>query len=139
MWHLVRIFFFQPAINQSYHQPPPWRTMMAMGICHWALLPMALMTLSLTPSCLWVVTFYNAPQLELLPLLLLLHLVMLSGALWIETKHILNRNGNNTFNSGSRLLAAVVLVTGKGNNSSQLQAFLSNSKLNQPFPKLPKG
>ncbi len=106
---------------------------------HRAHLPLALMTLSLASSHHWVVTFYNAPQLELLPLLLLLHLIIVSGALQIETKHIWNRNGNNAFNSGSRLLAAVVLVTGKGNNSSQLQAFLSNSKLNQPFPKLPKG
>jgi hypothetical protein len=68
-------------------------------------------------------------QLELLLLLHLFHLVVLSGALWIKNKHIWNRNGNNAFNSSSRLLAAVVLVIGKGNNSSQLQAFLGNSKL----------
>ena len=103
--------------------------MMMTAIHRRALLPVALTTLSLTPSRHWVATFYSAPQLELLPLILLLQLVTLSGALRIETKHVLNRNGNNAFNSTSRLSEVVVILLGKGYNSSQQQAFLSSSKL----------
>jgi hypothetical protein len=59
--------------------------------------------------------FYNALRLGHVPLLLL-HLVILNGALQSETKYVVRKNANNVFISISRLLAAVVVD--KGNRKS---------------------
>ncbi len=128
-WSTSHIFLYSHPLSKSSQQHqhlPPWRMMkkMMIAIHHRALLAATQTRLCQTLSCdNGLSIFYNAPLSRLL-LPLLLHLVILYRALWIKTNHICSRNGNNVFNSGSRLS-----VAGKGNSSHQLHPFLSNSKL----------
>ncbi len=96
------------------------------------------MRLCLTRSHQGVGTFYNAPLLGFVPLLLLIHLVILSVALRIETKHVWKRN----VESGSKLASSLqATCPDEGNNNSQVLPLSSSMhiKIHVPSRVIPPG